>query len=113
MLKTITATAFSTVLAASLSIGAVTATNAATFNIAPVSVDSVVEKAGVRLSGAERLRRLMRPHFRDSNPITQSVRDATGDPNISVLDFRTGDPYQTYTCSFFNLRKNKRVLKCD
>ena len=67
MLKTITATAFSTVLAASLSIGAVTSTNAAGFKVAPVSVDSVVEKAGVRLSGKERLRRLMRPHFRSGN----------------------------------------------
>ena len=112
MLK-FTAAIAATSAAAVLAVSVIGTSHAATFNIAPVAVDSVVQKTGTRLSGSERLRRLMRPHFKIHNPITQSVRDATGNPNISVIDNRRGDAYQTYRCHFFNLSKNKRVLKCD
>ena len=91
----------------------ITTAQAAPMNIAPISLDPVVEKVGSRLTGAERLRRLMKPHLKWSNPITQSVRDATGDPNITVLDQRFGDPHQTYQCAYYYLKPGQRVLKCD
>ncbi|MEP1207445.1 MAG: hypothetical protein ABJM29_15830 [Rhizobiaceae bacterium] len=99
--------------AAVVALALVTPSQAVIFSAAQVSVDPIVENTASRLSGAERLRRLMRTHIRAGNPITQSVRDATGNPNITVIDRRYGDPYQTYQCSYFNLRKGQRVLKCD
>ncbi|NKB52116.1 MAG: hypothetical protein GKR97_07835 [Rhizobiaceae bacterium] len=99
--------------AAVMALTIVSTSHAASFNAAPVSIEPVVETVASRLTGAQRLRRLMRPHFKDGHPITQSVRDATGNPNIIVLDQRFGDPHQTYQCSFYSLRKGTRVLKCD
>jgi len=100
-------------IAAAIALTFVAPSQAVSLNVAPVSLDPIVETVGSRLTGSQRLRRLMHTHLRAGNPITQSVRDATGDPNITVLDRRSGDPYQTYQCSFFNLRKGQRVLKCD
>ena len=102
-----------TLAAVAIVFGTMATSQAASYNIAPVAVDPIVQKTGVKLSGAERLKRLMRPHIRYLNPITQSVKDATGDPNISVIDFRSADPYETATCHFFYVSKKKRVLKCD
>ena len=106
MLKLIATT---TVMALTL----ITTSQAAPINIEPVSLDPIVENVGSRLTGAERLRRLMKPHLKWSNPITQSVRNATGDPNITVLDQRFGDPYDSYQCAFYYLKPGQRVLKCD
>ncbi len=99
--------------AAVMALTMLSTSHAASFNAARISVEPVVETVASRLSGAQRLQRLMRAHFKFSNPITQSVRDATGNPNIIVLDQRFGDPHQTYQCSYYSLRKGTRVLKCD
>ncbi len=99
--------------AAVMALTLATPLQAAVLSPAPVSADPVVETVGSRLSGAARLQRLFRPHFKYDNPIIQSVRDATGDPNITVLDQRFGDRYQTYQCPYYFLRKDYRVLKCQ
>ena len=99
--------------AAVVALALITPSQAAPFSPVQVSVDPIIENTASRLSGAERLHRLMRSHRRAGNPITQSVRNATGNPDITVIDRRYGDPFQTYRCSYFNLRKGQRVLKCD
>lgn len=62
-------------------------------------------------SGREKLKRLLRPHSRFGNIITQDVRDATGDPNIVVFDQRGGRS-GVYRCSYLTYR-GKRALQCD
>ena len=109
----IASTATAAALAAAMALTAISTSRAAAFKLNPVPVDSVVETVGASLSGKQRLRRLFSLHYRAGNPITQSVRDATGDPNIQVLDRRTFDPNRLFSCSYFNLRKGKRVLKCE
>ena len=99
-------------LAAAMTLFAVSASQAAPINLKPVSVDPIVQNTASSLTGKQRLKRLMRPHIKLGNPITQSVRNATGDPNITVIDRRSGFG-NTYTCTFTNLRKNQRVLLCD
>ena len=111
--KRIATPAAAAVLATAMALTAVSASQASAFKLNPVPVDPVVENVGTKLSGKQRLRRLFRPHTRSGNPITQSVRDATGDPNIQVLDYRSFDPSEYYTCSYYNLRKGKRVLRCE
>jgi hypothetical protein len=86
-------------------------TSAASSTGGASSTDYQFRNRGSKYSGEERLRRLMRPHYRYRNPITQSVRDATGNPNISVIDRRYRYD-ETYTCTYFNLRSGQRVLKC-
>ena len=66
--------------------------------------------AGSRLSGSEQLARLLQTHS-FQYPITQAVKNATGDPNITVID-RRGRPGSAYYCSFLN-RYGRRVLVCD
>lgn len=109
----IASTAAAAALAAAMAMTAISTSQASVFKLNPVPVDPVVETVGVQLSGKQRLRRLMRPHYRFGNPITQSVRNATGNPNIQVVDRRSFDPNELFTCSYFNLRKGQRVLKCE
>ena len=101
MLKSPYVTIQAATFAVAISLVAITAPQAAPYNASHIAVDPIVEKSGSRLTGKERLRRLFRQHSRVGNPITQSVRDATGDPNISVIDNRFGDPFDTYSCSYF------------
>ena len=63
-------------------------------------------------SGREKLKRLLRPHSRRGNIITQDVRDATGDPNIVVFDQRGGGGGDVYRCSYLTYH-GKRALQCD
>lgn len=111
--KRIATTATAAALASAMALTAVSFSQAAAFKLNPVPVDPVVETVGAQLTGKQRLRRLFRPHQRIGNPITQSVRDATGDPNIQVLDFRSFNSGEFYSCSYFNLRKGQRVLRCE
>jgi hypothetical protein len=96
-----------------MTVAAVSTSQAAAYNINPVPVDPVVETVGSHLTGKQRLRRLFRLHRRAGNPITQSVRNATGDPNILVQDYRTFSSNRMFSCSYFNIRKGKRVLRCE
>ena len=109
----IATTATAAALATAMAMTAISTSQATGFKTNPVQVDSVIETVGTQLSGKQRLRRLFRPHYRLGNPITQSVRDATGDPNIRVFDHRSFDQNELFTCTYFNLRKGKRILKCD
>ncbi|MEM8751190.1 MAG: hypothetical protein AAGF28_12895 [Pseudomonadota bacterium] len=60
-------------------------------------------------SGREQLRRLMRNHV-GFVPITQEALNATGDPNIIVIDRRVGGVNR---CSFSTIRRGQRALICD
>ena len=87
---------------------------AAPLKFSPIVSDVVNEnviEVGAKLSGKQKLKRLMRPHSRWGNPITQDVRDATGDPDIVVLDRRGGSD-DVYRCSYITLQ-GKRALTCD
>ena len=106
-------TATAAALASTLALSVTTTSQAATFRLNAVPVDPVVETVRTKLTGKQRLHRLLRRHRLAGNPITQSVRDATGDPNITVLDYRNPSRADVFTCTFFNLRKNQRVLKCE
>ena len=109
----IATTATAAALATAMALTAISTSQAAGFKTNPVPVDLVVETVGTKLTGKQRLRRLFRPHYRLGNPITQSVRNATGDPNIQVVDRRTFSSTRLFSCSYFNLRKGQRVLKCE
>lgn len=101
-------------LAAALLLPVAATTQAAPLKFSPITADVINEtvvKVGAKLSGKQKLKRLMRPHSRWGNPITQDVRDATGDPNIVVLDRRGGSD-DVYRCSFITLQ-GKRALTCD
>ncbi len=86
--------------------------NAAPFNAAALNVDnsSIVTKVRARLTGKQRLNRLLRTHFKSGNPITKSVREATGIPRVTIIDRRVGGG--PFSCAFRNFR-NARVLVCD
>ncbi|MGI9401311.1 MAG: hypothetical protein ACR2O0_08665 [Rhizobiaceae bacterium] len=61
----------------------------------------------------EELDRLLHPHFWFGGRVSDAVRAATGDPNISVIDRRTrrGDVYEC-NFQFWGIRK-QRVMVCD
>ncbi|MCJ8311286.1 MAG: hypothetical protein HRU27_20370 [Rhizobiaceae bacterium] len=109
----IATTATAAALATAMALTAISTSQAVGFKASPVSADPVVKTVGSKLTGKQRLNRLFRPHYRIGNPITKSVRIATGDPNIQVLDYRGTSTSRLYTCSYFNLRKGQRVLKCE
>ncbi|MEP0942362.1 MAG: hypothetical protein ABJH63_11910 [Rhizobiaceae bacterium] len=100
-------------LAVAMTFTSVSTSHAAAYKLKPIPVDPIVETTGSTLTGKQRLNRLFRPHFRVGNPITQSVRNATGDPNIQVIDRRGFSLNRMYSCNYFFLRKNQRVLKCQ
>ena len=81
--------------------------------VAKSSQTHVIQVAGLKnrgefSSGAAKLKRLMRPHH-VRTPITQDVRNATGDPNIVVFDHRIGSVFR---CSYITYQ-GKRALQCD
>ncbi len=99
-------------LAASLSTNAHAAAFQNSGGIATIGAeDTLVVKFRKNLSGAAKLKRLMRPHFGRYLPITQDIRDATGDPDIVVFD-RRGLRSELYTCTFITYR-GKRAMTCD
>lgn len=61
----------------------------------------------------EQLEKLLRPHFFFGDRVSDAVRAATGDPNISVIDrrFEFGEVYEC-NFQFWGLRK-QRVMVCD
>ncbi|MEE9314114.1 MAG: hypothetical protein V3V02_05655 [Rhizobiaceae bacterium] len=66
--------------------------------------------AAYDLTGQEKLKLLLRPHSQYL-PITQAVRDATGDPNIVVFDNRS-PRNDVNRCSFI-IYHGKRAMVCD
>jgi len=101
-------------IATALALSAGVSANAAGLigNAGTIAGESLVQKTGADLSGKERLYRLLRSHTRAGNPITQSVRDATGNPDIVVLDRRSGDYFGSYSCSYITLQ-GERALLCS
>ena len=93
-----------------------TRANAALFAIAAVTAMSFTTLPGsaaglVDLSadGKTQLRQLLRPHIPQGKFVSRAARAATGDPDITVIDRRTGGVSR---CSFLN-QGNKRVLLCE
>ena len=66
---------------------------------------------GFSETGAEKLQRLLKPHHHRI-VVTQKVRDATGDPDIVVFDYRGGTNSNVYRCSYLTYR-GKRAMVCD
>ena len=62
-----------------------------------------------RASGETQLRQLLRAHIFTGARVSREARAATGDPNITVIDRRTGGVSR---CSFLN-QQGKRVMICD
>lgn len=102
----------SLITASILPIMLATSANAAAFQNTFVQTDGVVELIAANQSGKKQLERLLKPHFsRFGNPITQKVKNATGDPNIVVFDRRGGGD-SVFRCSFITY-KGKRAMTCD
>ncbi len=59
------------------------------------------------------LQKLLRPHFYFGGRVSDAVRAATGDPNITVIDrrWKTGAIYQC-NYEYWGVRK-ERVMVCD
>ncbi|MEM7463812.1 MAG: hypothetical protein AAF362_14160 [Pseudomonadota bacterium] len=59
------------------------------------------------------LQKLLRPHFYFGGRVSDAVRAATGDPNITVIDrrWKTGEIYEC-NFEFWGARK-QRVMVCD
>ena len=75
------------------------------------SIDNTVIEVGTKLSGKQKLQRVLRTHtFR--YPITRDIRAAAGNPNMAVFDHRTGFTGTTYRCSYITYRSQK-ALVCD
>ncbi len=74
-------------------------------------VDTPVTQVRSKLTGREKLKRLFRPHPKNL-PITQDVRDATGNPNIIVFDNRGGPRQDMFTCTYITYH-GKRAMVCD
>ena len=76
--------------------------------VAPIQ-PAIAQSVDQRASGAVQLRQLLRTHIYNGFPVSRAARAATGDPNITVIDRRTGGASQ---CSFLN-RFGRRILQCN
>ncbi len=65
-------------------------------------------------SGKEKLAKLLRPHAFFGERITDDVRAATGDPDITVIDRRV-QWGEIYSCNYIFLSggQRNRALVCD
>lgn len=100
----------SVALAASLVAAPAMAAPYSPTNIAQPSAEASIVLAGFSdRSGAAQLKRLLNPHTHYI-AVTRAARAATGNPNIRVIDRRTGD--SVFRCSFLTVQ-GKRALICD
>lgn len=79
----------------------------------PFASTGVQRLQNVDYNAHQQLERLLHPHFFFGTQVSDAVRAATGDPNISVIDRRThtGDVYE---CNFqFWGARRQRVMVCD